>query len=94
MYVPAQIFFTAKQNDQDQNPDLEQYLHTYDVTSRLVCTLPPSECSKSLRKLSIDNHGLSIDIQVYFAQHVRMDTGVSMASSMQFVSHVRQKWWL
>ena len=26
-------------------------------TSRLVCTLPPSECSKSLRKLSIDNHG-------------------------------------
>ena len=36
----------------------------------------------------------SIDIQVYFAQHVRMDTGVSMASSMQFVSHVRQRWWL
>lgn len=36
MYVPTQIFFTAKQNDQD--PDLEQYLHNYDVCSKKVST--------------------------------------------------------
>ena len=46
----------------------------FSSTSRLVCTLPPSE--------------FSIDIKVYFAQNVRMDTGVSMPTSMQFVSHV------
>ena len=36
MYMPTQIFFTAKQNDQD--PDLEQYLHNYDVCSKKVST--------------------------------------------------------
>ena len=43
---------------------VSEYIYIYMylfITSRLVCALPPSECSKSLRKLSID-------IQLYFVE--------------------------